>query len=189
MARVINSGGQAIETKFHGPTNSRGARVSARAEAGRKTIPWDDEFHVFENHARAAEALARSLGWDGEMVGGAPPNHAGYVFVFVTRNPRAVSGRTSVRDRGGEFFVVQYKGKRAADRRLSNYEGPFPTRAAAERWVGQTRRKYELPKTLFKTVASRAAMERLWNAPSTWGRDTTVTRSRTRTTSRAPRMR
>lgn len=29
---------QAIETRYHGPTNTRGARVSARCEAGRITL-------------------------------------------------------------------------------------------------------------------------------------------------------
>ena len=35
---------QAIQTTYHGPTNMRGSRVSARAEAGRVTLEWDDAY-------------------------------------------------------------------------------------------------------------------------------------------------
>lgn len=49
-----------IETRFYGPTNHRGARVSARLPSGAKvTIAWDYAIGVTENHDRAAIALAR----------------------------------------------------------------------------------------------------------------------------------
>ena len=71
---------QAIETKYLGPTNSRGSRVVASAQAGRLTLPWDDALDVTENHRRAALALAERYGWwaTGWIGGG---TRTGYVWV------------------------------------------------------------------------------------------------------------
>jgi hypothetical protein len=73
---------QAIETKFLGPTNFRGPRIVAKAEAGRIVVPWDHALNPAENHARAARALAVKLGWRGTYRGGSLPNS--YVFVRST---------------------------------------------------------------------------------------------------------
>lgn len=54
---------QAIQTKYHGPTDHKAARVSARCDDGRLTIPWDHSLNADENHAAAARELARKLGW------------------------------------------------------------------------------------------------------------------------------
>jgi hypothetical protein len=72
---------QAIVTKFHGPTNVRGSRVSARAEAGKITLSWDHALNSDQNHITAAEALVEKLGWSGHWVGGSIPGTSGYVFV------------------------------------------------------------------------------------------------------------
>jgi len=56
---------QAIETKYHGPTDRQGSRVSATAEAGRVVLEWDHALNSERNHMRAAAALARKLGWVG----------------------------------------------------------------------------------------------------------------------------
>lgn len=74
---------QAIETRFLGPTNHRGARVTARANAGRVTIGWNFESSVEQNHWRAAEALAVCLGWawGDHWVCGGSADGLGYVFV------------------------------------------------------------------------------------------------------------
>ena len=48
---------QAIETRYHGPTNYRGTRVSARANAGRIFLAWDHSTGIEENHARAAARM------------------------------------------------------------------------------------------------------------------------------------
>lgn len=72
---------QAIETKYHGPTNFRGSRHSARAEAGRILVSCPSELNVVECHAYAARKLAEKLGWQGRWhMGG---TKAGYVFVCV----------------------------------------------------------------------------------------------------------
>ena len=87
-----------IVTKFLGPTNHRGSRVSAqvsdygsdmevnsRADGrpGRIVIDWDHRYNPAENHRRAAFALANKLGWDGEWIGGDAPRSEGWVFVCV----------------------------------------------------------------------------------------------------------
>ena len=71
---------QAIETKYLGPTNHRGARIVAKCDAGRKVVPWEYELDVPENHALAACALAKSLGWD--MPTHLASTQKGYVAVY-----------------------------------------------------------------------------------------------------------
>jgi hypothetical protein len=73
---------QAIETKYLGPTDHRGSRVKATAEAGSLTISWDDALDVRENHARAALEAIRRWGWSGRWVGGSLAGR-GYAFVCV----------------------------------------------------------------------------------------------------------
>lgn len=76
---------QAITTKFIGPTNFRGSRVKASAEAGSVTLSWDHALNPDQNHAAAAKALRDKFGWKGRLVGGHLPNanssHMAFVFV------------------------------------------------------------------------------------------------------------
>lgn len=65
---------QAIVTKYHGPTNKRGSRVSATAQAGRIYVEWEDGLGIEANHAAAAEAFARKWGWFGKWVQGGLPD-------------------------------------------------------------------------------------------------------------------
>lgn len=74
---------QAIATQFHGPTNFRGARVKASADAGSITVSWDYALNVDANHAAAARALADKLNWRGSYAIGSLKGR-GYVFVLVT---------------------------------------------------------------------------------------------------------
>lgn len=73
---------QAIETRYHGPTNTRGGRIKATHEGGRAsvTVHYDHGLDAAENHAVAARALMRKLGWKGKMIAGS--TRKGYVFVF-----------------------------------------------------------------------------------------------------------
>lgn len=73
---------QAIVTRYHGPTNSRGARVSARAAAGKVTIPWAHELDVERNHRRAAIALCERFGWKGQLYEGGLPDGTGNCYVL-----------------------------------------------------------------------------------------------------------
>ena len=78
---------QAIVTKYHGPTNYRPARVSAKADAGRLVRTYDYALNPDGNHQAAAQALAERLGWTPAkgypaLAGGALPGDAGYCFVM-----------------------------------------------------------------------------------------------------------
>ena len=74
---------KAIETKYHGPTNTRGARISASdLDGNRISLPYPHELSGEAVHRQAAEALRDKMGWAGEMIGGATKR--GYAFVFVT---------------------------------------------------------------------------------------------------------
>lgn len=81
---------QAIVTKYFGPTNSRGSRIKASADAGTVYVPYDYALNVEENHAAAARKLAEKFGWTtenyGQIIQGGMPG-GGYVFVEM---PRAV---------------------------------------------------------------------------------------------------
>jgi hypothetical protein len=75
---------QAIVTKYLGPTNHRGARIQAKAQAGRRTYSWDHGLDVNQNHTLAAQMFAAEYGWDkhGKMYGGAMPDGTGNVYVI-----------------------------------------------------------------------------------------------------------
>ena len=61
---------QAITTKFLPPTNVRGSRVKATAQAGSVILNWDHALNPDGNHRAAAEAFARKFGWHGEWIAG-----------------------------------------------------------------------------------------------------------------------
>ena len=65
---------QAIRTKYHGPTNTRGARIVAKCDAGQITTPYRYGLSVEGNHKAACDKLLEKLGWDKDtgapMVGG-----------------------------------------------------------------------------------------------------------------------
>ncbi len=71
---------KAIETRYHGATNTRGSRISAfDLDGNRVTIAYD---HAAKDpHRVAAEALRVKMNWPGRLVGGATKR--GHVFVFV----------------------------------------------------------------------------------------------------------
>lgn len=73
---------QAIVTRYHGPTDYHGSRITARCESGRLTIPYPFERNAGEDaHRVAAEALRDRLGWAGHLVGGCLPDGS-YAFLF-----------------------------------------------------------------------------------------------------------
>lgn len=90
----------AIVTKYHGPTNYRGSRITAsvpqriadrdrdrpenplhQPSHWRLTIPYPYELNSEDGHRRAAEALRDRLEWTGTLAAGALAD--GYAFVFV----------------------------------------------------------------------------------------------------------
>lgn len=73
---------QSITTRYHGPTDRRGSRVSAVSASGHRiTLQWDDALNTDENHTAAAATLARRLGWSGDWHGGALGTGDGFCFV------------------------------------------------------------------------------------------------------------
>jgi hypothetical protein len=75
---------KAITTKYHGPTETRGARVVASDEDGnRVSIPYQYELSGKDVHRKAAVALCDKMHWTGAdtLVGGGIKH--GYVFVFT----------------------------------------------------------------------------------------------------------
>ena len=50
-----------IKTKFHGPTNTKGARIQAFASGHRLFVPYDHSLDTEDNHSVAAWKLARKL--------------------------------------------------------------------------------------------------------------------------------
>jgi hypothetical protein len=73
---------KAIVTTYHGPTNTKGSRITASDEDGNRiTISYPYELSGEAVHRKAAEALKEKMNWQGELVSGSLKN--GYVFVFV----------------------------------------------------------------------------------------------------------
>lgn len=61
---------QAIITRYHGPTNFKGSRYSARCSRGRITVSAQCELNSEQNHKAAAAALvARFVKEDAERYG------------------------------------------------------------------------------------------------------------------------
>ena len=54
---------QAIQTKYLGPTNTKGSRIVASYAGGKVITSWDYSKDVTENHLDAALALAEKLDW------------------------------------------------------------------------------------------------------------------------------
>lgn len=98
---------QAIQTKYICPTNYRGSRVKATAQAGSVTLEWDDALDIEENHRAAAQALAVKMGWVGERYGalieGGTPDGQGNVYVFSGSNALLVAARRLLAVMGGHF--------------------------------------------------------------------------------------
>lgn len=74
---------QGIETKFLGPTNCKGARIVAKAYAGKFTMSYEYGLSVEQNHMKACEELALKLGWYGRWLGGGNVKGTGYNFVMT----------------------------------------------------------------------------------------------------------
>ncbi len=54
---------QSIETKYHGPTNTRGSRISVKTESRRGTVSWNHSLNSEQNHVGAALHFAKLWGW------------------------------------------------------------------------------------------------------------------------------
>jgi hypothetical protein len=92
-----------IITKYHGPTNTRGARISARIETltrytKRVSVPFPYELSVFDAHAQAARALAERENLDLSQDFIVDSILGGYAFVSPAFAQRVNFKSNSVRD-------------------------------------------------------------------------------------------
>ena len=76
---------QAIETKFLGPTNTKGARIKASVYAKSITVPYAYE-GIDASHDEAARVLIHKLGWWGVWARGGKTNGTGNVYVCISRS-------------------------------------------------------------------------------------------------------
>ena len=72
-----------IETKYFGPTNTRGSKVKASCHRfdQSKAIGWDYALNPFENHSQVARLLAHNIDAAGELMSFSETK-TGYSFHF-----------------------------------------------------------------------------------------------------------
>ena len=73
---------QAIRVRYHGPTDTRGARIRATAKAGSVSLPYPYELSGEAVYRAAADKLCAKFGWTGALAGGRLPD-GDYVFIFT----------------------------------------------------------------------------------------------------------
>ena len=78
---------QSIIVKFHGPTDTRGSRFTARCDAGSRTVAIDHAKSMDENADRAARALICKLDWGGLWIRGAIKSDRTYTCLIRTTTP------------------------------------------------------------------------------------------------------
>lgn len=83
---------KAITTKFVGPTNSRGARIIARAE-GLPALTVSYDYGAKDAHRDAARAFAERQGWRFTFASGGLPN-GDHVHVMVFADSPGSAGTT-----------------------------------------------------------------------------------------------
>jgi len=84
---------QAIITRFLAPTNFRGARIKAIAEAGYAILSWDHAFSPEVNHCNAAKELCARFGWNGTYYSGGIHGTGDMVWVCVHPNMTPREGK------------------------------------------------------------------------------------------------
>lgn len=84
---------KAIVTKYHGPGNVRGSRISASDEDGNRVsvpYPYGENWRDGSTHIPAVKALCEKMGWHGKLIQGSLKG--GYVFVWLRHGPGNASG-------------------------------------------------------------------------------------------------
>ena len=73
---------KAITTKYHGPTGTRGSRISASdSDGNRVSVPYQHDRTRDGEHDTAALALCSKMKWKGVLVRGSADK--GNVYVFL----------------------------------------------------------------------------------------------------------
>lgn len=76
---------KAIVTKYHGPTNVKGARMSASDMDGKRVIrSYRHDMNSEDNHKYIAQELCIKMKWSGTLYMGAIKG--GYAHVFRTEH-------------------------------------------------------------------------------------------------------
>jgi hypothetical protein len=76
---------KAIRTRYHGPSNVKGSRISATdGELNRRPrtiyLSYDDALNSEDMHRKAAYAFRDKMQWKGELIGGGFQNDMYWVF-------------------------------------------------------------------------------------------------------------
>ncbi len=74
---------QAIRTRYHGATNTRGSRIVAKCDAGTFSMPYNHALGIWENHATAAAILLERLSWGKPYAGGCFGNDYYWTAVII----------------------------------------------------------------------------------------------------------
>jgi hypothetical protein len=103
----------AIVTKWHGPTNTKGSRISAQADWGghkkRLIVDWNHGLGVRDNHRAVAQALAKRHGWAGHWIDGDTEHGCvfvrldmdhGFLDAAIADNPRCIAFTVKESDNG-----------------------------------------------------------------------------------------
>lgn len=91
---------KAIRTKYHGPGNVRGSRISATDDDGnRVTIPYPHQLNSEDGHLLAARTLCRKMNWTGKLVRGSLRDC--YVFVWLDERDTFDAGMVPLRTYAG----------------------------------------------------------------------------------------
>lgn len=87
---------KAIETRYFGPSKTRGPRIKAfDSYRNSVTIPYDPGLNSDDNHRAAAEALRKKMGWTGTMIMGGTSKWNVFVFADLhdPRDRKSEGGR------------------------------------------------------------------------------------------------
>jgi hypothetical protein len=96
-AEAIETFMQIITTRYHGPTDHHGARITATSESGlRATVGYPHELDGEKCHRVAVLALCERLGWEGTLIAGAL-RHGGYCYVWTEYRPGVPVERIEVK--------------------------------------------------------------------------------------------
>lgn len=80
---------KAIRTRYVGPTNTRGSRITATdADGNRVSISYPHQLNSDQAHELAAYTLMRKMRWECELVGGGFNNDEFWVMLPHVRGAR-----------------------------------------------------------------------------------------------------
>lgn len=86
---------KAILVKYHGPSNTRGSRYTAKAEGNPSlTLSYNHALGADENAKAAAVALVKRMKWNCGVVGGTLPNGDRCYVLIPRKRIKVVANRS-----------------------------------------------------------------------------------------------